>query len=137
MNYQSDTTSTLADEEDHEVSLREILYRLWRQRGTLVTLPLLALCLAAVIVGFKSWSTQNPVVYYVALSNIDKGHYPNGAEFSPQDLLAPDVLAELRQRFKLGPNINPRHYIQVGYDNPLTDSVTRKYHDKLSAKTLT
>lgn len=69
MNYQSDPLSTLANDDDHEISLSEIFYRLWLQRGTLIIVPSLALLLAAVVIGFNSWATQSPVVYYIAVQH--------------------------------------------------------------------
>lgn len=137
MKEESGLAPDSTDASDDEISLREIFARLWRQRGVLVVLPLLALCLAAIAVGFTVWSAQNPIVYYITLSNIDKGEYPNGAAFSPQDLLNPDVLAKLRERFNPEPGTNLRRYIQVSYDSPIAVSISQKYNDRLSAKNLT
>jgi hypothetical protein len=124
------------EDEEYELDFTDVLRRIWRRRGLIILLPFLAACLAIFVVSITAWRSDNPVVYYISLKSIENEQYPNGSRFSPQDLLAPAVLTELRSKFKLDSAIDLRQNIQVSYGNPITEGVTRKYQDRLSARNL-
>ena len=95
----SQTTSKMPDNlfED-EISLTDIIVRLWKRRGLIVLLPLL--CSGATLIWLFTSVTQSrtPTVHFIDLTGIEKSAYPSGAPFSVQDLMAPEVLAHLANR---------------------------------------
>ena len=120
-----------------EISLSDIFWRLWAARGVIVLVPLLAAAAAALLVGVVALFQSPPVTYLVNLRNIENQRYPNGAAFSPQDLLIPEILAELRQRFNLPQDANLREAISVTYDSPIASGIARLYQQRLAARNLT
>lgn len=120
-----------------EISLSDIIKRLWAGRGIIVILPIIAAGLAALFVVMAALDTSRPITYLVNLKNIENQRYPNGTVFAPQDLLIADVLAELRTRFDLPAGANLREAITVNYDSPIAAGLARAYRDRLAARNLT
>lgn len=123
-------------EVDRDISLSEIFWRLWAGRGIIVLVPLIAIGLAALYVALSILSQSHPVTYLVKLRNIENQHYPNGTAFSPQDLLVPEVLSGLRQRFDIPSEAKLREAITVNYDSPVASGISQSYQRQLSARNL-
>ena len=101
-----------------EISLRDLLTKAWRLRGLVVSIFLLALLLAGLWVLKTATSFSNPVSYFVTLRNIENSKFPNGTDFSPQDLLIPQVVSALQQRFDFPLQTNVRNFISVDTTRP-------------------
>lgn len=122
---------------EDEISLSDIIAKLWVKRGLIVALPLIAVLAAIGYVIAQSLAYPRPVTYMINLKNIDNRQYPNGASFSPHDLLIPEVLAPLRQQFKLPADAPLRRAISVSYDSLLAEGIARSYRDRLAQRNLT
>lgn len=118
------------------ISISDIVRRLWAWRGLIVFVPLLFAGFAALLVVVASLAQNRQATYLISLRNIENQRYPNGAEFSPRDLLIPEVLAELRSRYDIAPDADLREAISVSYDSPLADGIARNYQQRLSARNL-
>ncbi|NDA09054.1 MAG: hypothetical protein EBZ18_06550 [Alphaproteobacteria bacterium] len=119
-----------------EISLTDIVVRLWRRRGLIVLLPLLAGGLGLIAVLMMATQSFTPTVYYLNLTGIEKGTYPNGVAFSPKDLEAPEVLSALATRMGVEDNDDLRSAISVSFSSPMTAGIINKYNDKLGQKGL-
>lgn len=122
---------------DTEVSLSDIFWRLWDARGVIVVVPLVLAGLAILYVAIAAVSQSRQVDYLISLRNIESQRYPNGTAFSPQDLVVPEVLAALRQRFDLPTGADLRAAISVAYDSPIAQGIAQSYQERLSARNLT
>ncbi len=120
-----------------EISISEILGRLWNRRGLLFLFPALAILLAVVFLAVVALQTKNPVVYFVSLKGVENGHYPNGTDFSPTDLLIPPVIADVAKRFEITDLNKFRRAFSVRYGSILEPSVNQKYRAMLAASGLT
>lgn len=120
-----------------EISITDLLKKLWLRRGLLVILPIVFLILATIILLFTSVKTQSPTIFYVQLQGINNASYPNGTSFSPQDLLISEVLERAASQLKLEGNVDLRKAIQVEFGVPTTAGQHRIYKMKLAAKGLT
>ena len=133
----SQTTSQMPDNlfED-EISLTDIIVRLWKRRGLIVLLPLL--CCGATLIWLFTSVTQSrtPTVHFIDLTGIEKSAYPSGAPFSVQDLVAPEVLAHLADRVGLENNSDFREAISVSAYSPSTPGILKKYDQNLSRSNL-
>lgn len=128
---------TLHDEaSDREVSFGDVIRQLWRKRGVIVIVPILALMLGAIVLGAMAWGDRRPIVYYVMLQGINNEQYPNGTRFAPQDLIGAQIIEETSTEFGIEPSKLSEH-VRVAYDNPASDGVSQKYRDRLSARNLT
>ena len=129
---------------DDEISISELLMKLWAKRGLIVVLPLVLAGLTIVGLIFKKTSQQTVLDYYIELNGIsvssdaDQGEtglrarYPNGVIFSPQDLLNPSVLQVLVAQYQL-PVEELREHIKVDFGTPLTDGVLVEYRAAVAA----
>ena len=82
-----------------EISIGDILVKLWRRRGLIVMIPILSGALGVFAVLLTATQSSTPVVHYVNLTGIERGKYPNGVDFSPRDLQSPEVLSSLADKF--------------------------------------
>lgn len=121
---------------DYGISLSDVFWRLWEWRGIIVFVPLLFAGVAALLVVVSSLAQNRQATYLISLRNIENQRYPNGAEFSPRDLLIPEVLAQLRSRFDIPADADLREAISISYDSPLAEGIARKYQQRLSARNL-
>lgn len=124
-----------ADIEDG-ISVADIFWRLWDWRGVIIFLPLLFAAIAALVVVVSSLAQTRQATYLINLRNIENQRYPNGAEFSPRDLVIPEVLAEVRERFDIAPDADLQQAISVVFDSPLSEGIARKYQERLAARNL-
>lgn len=126
---------SFVDDQD-EISLADIVAKLWQRRGLFLVLPVLALVAAVIFLLSSAVRTVNPTVYFVELTGIKQSQYPNGATFSPQDLLVPEVFDHLAEILDLKNRTQLREAIQVDYGVPTTAGIKKKYQEKLAAKGL-
>ena len=130
------TQGPASDFSQDEISITDLLMKLWQRRGLIVVLPIVFLLLAVTFLFFTAVKTQSPTVFFVQLHGIDNTAYPNGTSFSPQDLLIPEVLTRAASQLNLSMGDDPRKSIQVEYGVPTTVGVQRKYQEKLANKKL-
>jgi hypothetical protein len=88
------------EEEDTIIDLHDISRRLGRGLGQIIGLALLGLALSAVI--YLAASTRLPVSTSTrvtfAFPGLEKGEYPDQSKFEPDDLRAPEIIAEALKR---------------------------------------
>jgi hypothetical protein len=128
-----------------EISISELLMKLWAKRGLIVILPLVLAGLIVVwlLLGKTSQQALMPIVYYIELNGItisDNGNdsvlttrYPNGAVFSPQDLKNPSVLKTLSEKYSIE-TVALASQISVDFGTPLTQGVIADYEAQKSAE---
>mgnify|MGYP007130809372 CR=1 FL=1 len=100
---------------ESEISFSDIFWRLWARRGVIVLMPILFIALAAIFIAVSSLSKTGYATYLISLRNIENQNYPNGAEFSPRDLVIPEVLTQLRANFGISSDIDLQDAISVTY----------------------
>jgi hypothetical protein len=122
--------------QDDEISISDIITKLWRRRGLIVVLPLLSALIGMVAVLVMASQARTPAIHYVSLTGIEKGNYPNGVAFSPQDLKAPEVLAEVSRRMGVEGGEDFAEAVTVSYGAPTTTGILKKYSERLSQKGL-
>lgn len=118
-----------------EISLTDIALRLWSRRGVLVAVPALFAAATAIYVFASAATTVLPTVHYVDLRAIEKGKYPSGAVFSPKDLLAPEVIAEVASQVKVDAQ-DLRRAVNVEYGTPAASGIIAAFEQRLSQKGL-
>jgi len=121
---------------DDEISIGDILVKLWRRRGLIIIIPTLAGALGVLAVLLMATQSSVPVVHYVNLTGIEKGKYPNGVKFSPRDLQSPGVLSSLADKFGIEQSEDFGEAVSVSYAAPATKGILEKYKVKLSQKGL-
>ncbi len=92
--------SHMNEEEEVIIDLHDICRRLGRGLGQIIGLALLGLAIAAVIYLTASMrlpvSTSTRVLF--AFPGLEKGEYPDQSKFEPDDLRAPEIIAEALKR---------------------------------------
>ena len=116
-----------------EISIGELIEKLWRKRGLIVFLPLVLAGLTVAGLLLTKATSAEKLSYYIELTGLKDKAYPNGTAFSPQDLLNPQVTAELGQRFPVKDAGNLGKSIQVQFGTPLSEGVLTEYRAALSA----
>lgn len=119
---------------DDEISLTDLFLKLWRRRGLIIALPVLAAMMGLISILSQASEGKTPTIQYVNLTAVDKGLYPNGVAFSPQDLKAPEVLNALAARAGVADIGDLRDAITVSYASPVTKGILKKYEEKLGQK---
>lgn len=140
------------------VTLRDILARLWRDRGYVIALPILGLLLGLGLMAYARFDIRRPAVYYITLNNINNPDdlkpekiergvitlpnsgntkYPNGTAFQPSDIISPPVLSRLKSALQLPDGVTLEGNIRVDFDSPQAEAITRIYRDRLQARNLT
>ena len=116
---------------DDEISISELIQKLWRKRGLIVFLPLV--CAGLTIAGLLAAKTvgNEQLSFYVELNGIKDAKYPNETEFSPQDLLNPKVLNELADAFKTEENL--ADHVRVQFGTPVSTGILLEYQSALAA----
>ena len=131
---------------DDEISISELLVKLWTKRGLIVMLPLIFAGLTVVGLLIGKTTAQSEVSLYIELNGIaltdsardsdsDKKittRYPNGTIFSPQDLTNPTVITLLSQEAGLDTQALAEN-IDVQFGTPLSNGVLLEYKAALSA----
>jgi hypothetical protein len=87
-------------EDDEIIDLRDILMRLGRGLGQILSLALLGTVIAIVVYlvtrPWQSVTTSTRVVF--SFPGFEKGEYPDHSKFQPDDLRAPEIIAEALKR---------------------------------------
>ena len=121
--------------QDDEISIGELIAKLWRKRGLIVFLPLI--CAGLTIAGVLATKASNgeTLSYYVELTGIKDKQYPNGAAFSSQDLLNPAVIAKISEAFKLTADVAAKlpNHVRVDFGSPISIGITTEFKAALSA----
>ena len=132
------------DPYDNEISISELLMKLWAKRGLIVMLPLVLAGLTVVGLLLGKTSQQSVLNYYVELNGIavnagdnddDRSlttRYPNGVAFSPQDLKNPSVIQRLATQYSLEAG-ELSESISVEFGTPLSNGVLIQYEAALAA----
>ncbi len=128
--------SASSEQFDDEISLADIMLKLWRRRGLIFIIPILSCALGVFMVLLTATQSSIPVVHYVNLTGIEKGKYPNGVEFSPRDLQSPEVLRSLAEKFGIEQSEDFGEAVSVSYGAPITEGILEKYQIRLSQKGL-
>ena len=149
MSNQADFPQPYGLPPEDEISISELLMKLWAKRGLIVMLPLVLAGLTIVGLLASKTAQQTTVSYYIELSGIYLGdmpgsdsdsdsdsnvttRYPNGTLFSPQDLLNPAVLKSLGEEFGLDP-LDLADHLDVQYGTPVSNGVLAEYRAALAA----
>ena len=133
---------------DDEISISELLMKLWAKRGLIVMLPLVLAGLTITGLLLNKTSQQTVLNYYIELNGISVTaaardsdsdsdmkiitRYPNGVIFSPQDLKNPSVLQLLATQYAL-PTDKLAKNIDVDFGTPLNNGILVEYEAALSA----
>lgn len=119
------------------LTFRQIAERIWSGRWLILLVPAFAIAAAVIYVMLSAVQVNSPVIYHVDLRNIENGRYPNGTEFSPSDLLLPEVRSELRRRFDLQGSPLLTEVITVTYGSPRSHALVRSFQERLANRNLT
>jgi hypothetical protein len=126
----SENSSTAYDD---EISITELLQKLWRKRGLIVILPLVCAGLTvAGLLGTKAAGNEQ-LSYYVELTGVKDAQYPNGVAFSPQDLLNPKVISKISEQFLFEKAGEITEHIKIQYGTPVSNGTLIEYNSALSA----
>ena len=129
-----------------EISISELLLKLWAKRGLIVMLPLIFAGLTVIGLLISKGAAQSEVTSYIELRGITLSgatddsvnkittRYPNGTIFSPQDLTNPTVITLLAEEAELDPQALAEN-IDVQFGTPLTSGVLLEYRAALSTNT--
>ena len=121
---------------EDEISIADILSKLWRRRGLILSITLLSSSIGLIYILLGATTKKTPVTLFVELSGIKNDTYPNGAAFSPQDLKSPDVLRALYDKYKpKDQNTFPEH-LEVNYGSDLMLGTHENYKQQLAQKGL-
>jgi len=129
----NNNNATSMDPYNDEISIGELIEKLWRKRGLIVFLPLVLAGLTVAGLLLTKATSPEKLSYYIELTGLKDNAYPNGTAFSPQDLLNPQVTAELGQRFPVKDVGGLGKSIQVEFGTPLSAGVLTEYRAALSA----
>ncbi|BBO80275.1 hypothetical protein DSCO28_08410 [Desulfosarcina ovata subsp. sediminis] len=133
---ESQQTILSEDLNEDEISISDIIRKLWQRRGLLIIMPIIFMLLAVIFLFTSAIRTSTPILYFVQLKGIEKSTYPNGTEFSPQDLLIPEVVARAAESLGLTVDDNFRKSISVEFGSPISAGLHKKYQEKLANKKL-
>ena len=127
-----DATSMMGDD---EISISELIQKLWKKRGLIVFLPLiLAGLTVAGLLGMKVTNNEE-LSYYVELTGVKNGEYPNGVAFSPQDLLNPSVVSKVTETLNITSDAAAElsDHIRVQFGTPTSLGILTEYKSALDA----
>ena len=118
---------------DDEISIGELIQKLWRKRGLIVILPLVlaGLTVTGLLMG-KATSSEK-LSYYIELTGLKDSAYPNGTAFSPQDLLSPQVVTQLVADFGITDPQLLGKSIAIEFGTPLSMGLLVEYRAALDA----
>ena len=118
---------------DDEISISELLLKMWRRRGVIVILPLVLAGLTIVGLLTSKVGSEDILSYYIELNGIKDDAYPNETRFSPQDLLNPSVLQQLAATYSLTEMSELSKALVVEYGTANSEGVLAEYQAALSA----
>lgn len=124
------------ESDDPGVTFSDIVRTIKNLKYYLIIIILIAFAVSISLVGFRP-GTDDPVIFFVELVSIKNKAYPNGAIFSPNDLLSADVLQSVKNKYGISDYKSLREAITVDFGSPAAEGVSRKYSDQLAQKNLT
>lgn len=114
-----------------EIDLVQLVLTVWRGRGIIAGTVVLCLMLAGLFLGYEKLKTVygNYVQSYIALNGFVDGAYPNGASFSPTDLLSDEVLSSVTSQgvFSDLSAEQIRSATQANFGSPATAAIRREW----------
>lgn len=122
---------------EDEISITDILGKLWRRRGIIFIITLLSVGLGITYILSLATAKRTPITLFVELTSIKDGKYPNGSAFSPMDLKTPDVLTVLIEKYKPADRTKFQNAIEISYGSDLIMGAHKSYEQQLSQKGLT
>jgi len=106
----------LNDQQDQAIDFLDISRRLGRGMAQILGMALLGVVIAAGVIlvasRFQPISTGTRVVF--SFPGFEKGQYPDGSKFEPDDLIAPDVVADAIKREGLADSDDFQAQVRVG-----------------------
>lgn len=128
-----------------EITISELLIKLWAKRGLIFFLPIIFMGLTLVGLLAGKTTQQENISFYIELNGMTLSEsnektddaaslisrYPNGTVFSPQDLINPAVLTLLAKDTDLLTRDLARH-IDVRFGTPVSNGVLNEYYVALS-----
>ena len=120
----------------NDINLAALWMRVWRRRLLFATIVFASAVGGIFAMGVSMLSARDPVVYYLSLTGIENSRYPNGTEFTPTDLLVPDVIAAVAKRFDIKDESALRDALAVRFGSGLEQSVHEKYRARLAPRSL-
>lgn len=132
----TELTNANSDELNDEVSILDLIRELWAGRGVIVGGVIVSLILGAGLALLNASRVNAVTEYFISIQVLNDGEYPNGTEFSPQDIIAPEVLSRLASQIG-GIDVGSlRENLSVEFGAPLTAGIIDKYRRRLSARNL-
>lgn len=143
-NAHSQHEATIQNDSSSGIGLAALLAVWWARRVKIVLLAsagalVAAALFAAVFLLRDSWQEAN-LTFRVLFAGVEKGQYPNGMRFTPEDIVATPVLQEVYQRNNLEgviPFAKFKAAFVVSDNNPALERLRRESQDHLSARALT
>jgi hypothetical protein len=120
-----------------DIAISDVFRKFWHNRGLFIIFPVLFAAIAAAALAAGSLRLHSPIVYYIGLKGIQDGKYQNGAVFSPNDLLVPQVIDSVAQQFAIDDRSALRQAFQVRYGSVLEAGLGQKYRRSLANRNLT
>lgn len=128
----------------NEAGLGELLGIWWRSRVRIILHGLAAVSVAVAVLGavfvFRPTQQQSTVVFRLLFKGVEKNQYPNGMQFTPGDIVATPVLAEVYKRNsleKFGEFDDFKSAFAVINRNPALERLRREYAPRLEDRRLT
>lgn len=119
-----------------EITLAEIVSRIWKRRGLMVICSLIGLLIGCVTALLSNLQSNSFVEYYISLEGVQKSTYPNGTLFSPQDLLISDVLRAVAEENGIENHSQLRSALSIQFGSPVGIGITNKYQAQLGQRRL-
>ena len=96
-------------------------------------LPLVLAGLTLTVIFITKPDSSKEVSYYIELTGFKDNRYPNGTVFSPQDLLNPQVITRLLEKFSLDDSRVLRDSVTVEFGTPASPLILKEYRSALSS----
>ena len=120
---------------EDEIDLRDLAIKVWRSRYVISASVVLSVTAAFIFTAIPSiiQPSNNRITSYIALTGITKGEYPNGAEFSPSDLLSQEVLDRASEIIGSDLDRKSAESISIVYGSPFAQNLQSELNLFLSA----
>ena len=129
-------TGTYQSDPD-EISIRDIFSKLWAARGIFVVMPLIFGGLSLATVMMQQVRVTPAIEFYISLIGIEKSNYPNGTKFSVQDLVSPEVISAVAEKYQIENTNDLLSAFNVNLSSPSTSGIIKKYQTTLAQPELT
>ena len=120
---------------EDEIDLRDLAIKVWRSRYVISASVVLSVTAAFIFTAIPSiiQPSNNRITSYIALTGITKGEYPNGAEFSPSDLLSQEVLDRASEIIGNDFDRKSAESISIVYGSPFAQNLQSELNLFMSA----